>query len=154
MSAACLAVLRERFAQVFPCSMQPHGQIVPSEPQFGGHLFGLSAFQIDLLEKLTILLRHERQKALKALAKDSFVPWSRRIRKFSFESIESAFPRALAAVEIDDRTSENPVEPGGGCLVAGRLTLGGQRFDETLLNDVLSQVRVAQSLARKRHKSL
>jgi hypothetical protein len=87
VSAACLAVLQERFAQVFPGSMQPHGQIVPSEPQFGSHLLGLSAFQIDLLDKLAILLRHERQKALKALAKDSFVRWSWRFRKFSFESI-------------------------------------------------------------------
>src|SRR5688572_27106893 len=92
-------------------AVQPHCQIVPCHSEIRRHIADLVSLDINPLEKLPVLLGHEWQKSFEALTKYSLVFCCRTLRQFFFKAIERATFGPLPAININDRTPEDTVEP-------------------------------------------
>ena len=154
MSAAGPAVLRESLAQVFARAMQPDGEVVLCETEFGSHFRKLLALKINLLKQVPILPGNHGQQTFETLAKNTFVLVARRFGKLLLKAFKSARASALPAVNIDNRTAKNTIEPSGGGLFAFGLAVGSQCLNEAFLHNVLGKVRISQAIAGKRNKDL
>ena len=149
MSATCPTVLRERLAKMFSGAMQANGQVVPRKVELRSDLGRVFAVKIDLLEKVSVLLRNHGQEAFEALAENAFILHGRRFGKFFLKAFQRPAPSTLPSVNVDDRASENAVEPCGGLLSSFRLPVGGQSLYEAFLYDVLSRMGITQAVPRE-----
>ena len=154
MSAARPAVLRKSFAKVFASAMQPHGKIVPGDAELRSDFIGLLALQIDLLEKVAVLLGDQKHEAFEALAENAFVLIIGRFWQFLLEAFEGTSPRILASVNVNNGPAKNSVEPCCGGIVAFRLSVCPERLYEAVLDNILGETRVVKTAASKGCKSL
>ena len=139
---------------MFSGAMQPHGQVVSGKAELRGDFAAIFAVQIDLLEQVAVLLRHQRQQAFEALAENTFVVVIGRFGKLLLKACQSASAGILSAVDIDNGAPENPIEPGRRGFLTFRLAISGQCFYEAFLDDVFGEVRVAQAISRKGREDL
>ena len=58
MSATCPAILGESLVKMFSRAMQADRQVILFQPELRSNFRGLLSFEIDLLEKLAVLLRN------------------------------------------------------------------------------------------------
>ena len=154
MSAASGAVLGESLAQVFARAMQPDGEVVLCKTKRGSDFRRLFALKINLLKQVPILLGNHGQQTFETLTENTFVLVGRRFGKLLFKTLEGTGASALPAVNINNGTAKNAIEPGGGGLFAFGLTVCGQCLNEAFLYNILGKVRISQAIAGKRNKDL
>jgi hypothetical protein len=154
MLTAGPAVARDLFAEMFPGAMQPDGEIVFAQPEFRCDFAGVRPVQINALQQFPIWLRNGGQEPLEALAKQPFLARVWGIGQFLLKPLQCSPARIPAAVEVNDGTAQNPVEPRRSVLLFGRLFGRRQRFDKTVLHHVFCQMRITKALAGERHKGL
>jgi hypothetical protein len=154
VSNARAAVLRKGLAKVFASAMQSHGEIVPGEAEPGSDFGGILPFQIDLLEKVAVLLGYKGQEAFEALAENAFVLNIGRFGEFLFKPFESASASILPPVNVDDGTSQDSIKPCCCGLLAFRLAICCQRLYKAVLHNIFGQVRVVQTATGERCEDL
>lgn len=149
MSTAGATITGKHFAKMLPRAMQFNGKIVLRYSEPGCRWFQLVPLQIDLVQKFPILLRHQREKTSEAFAEFAFLLFIGRFWKLLFKLFQGATPGSLFPVNIYNRSSQDPIKPGDGFLVGFRMPIGRQRFDQTLLHDILGQMMIAKATASK-----
>lgn len=154
MSAASRAVLRESLAQVFARAMQPDGEIVLCETEFGSHFRKLLALKINLLKQVPILLGNHGQQTFETLTENTFVLVARRFGKLLLKAFKSASASALPTVNIDNGAAKDAIEPGGRGFLTFGSAVGGECLNEAFLHNVLGEVRISQAIAGKGNKDL
>jgi hypothetical protein len=143
------AIFGKRLTKVFASPVQTHREIIAGQAKRGRNLGGVLAIEVDALKQVSILVWQRWQKSLETLANYIFVFRSGRLGKFAFEFFQCLFAGCIPAVEIDDGIPENPIEPRDGILRGRWLIWGSERFDETVLHQILRQMRIADSAADK-----
>lgn len=148
------AIARNLFEKMFASAVKPDGEIVFGQAKFRCDLGKLASIEINALKQLPVLLRHGGEQSLEALAKQPLLAGGRRVGQFLLKPLQRSLARVSAAVEVNDGTAQNPVEPRRGVFLFGRLFGGGQRFDETVLHHVFCQMQIPKALAGERHEGL
>ena len=141
------AIGDKRLTKMLAGPVQPHGQIVAGDAKRGSNEAGVFAIEINALEQFAIGIRQCWKQPLETLAKDFFVFRTGRLGKLAFEFLHRLIVGGIPAVEVDDGMSENSVEPCDGILGGIWLLCGSERFDETVLHQILRQMRIADSAA-------
>jgi hypothetical protein len=154
VNAARAAILGKSFSKVFSGPVKSHGEIIVRYAHRCSDLVWLLSFQIHFFQQLPILLRHQRQEALKAFAQLPLFFLAGSFRNFFFKAIQRAAACPLFPINIDNRSSKNSIKPRDRFLVRFRMPIGSERFDQALLNDILRQVVIAQAFSGKRHEYL
>ena len=148
------AIARNLFAKMFASAVKPDGEIVFGQAKFRCDLGKLPAIEINALKQLPVLHRHGGEQSLEALAKQPLLTGVRRVGQFLLKPLQRSLARVPAAVEVNDGTAQNPVEPRHGVFRFGRFFGGSQRFDKTVLHHVLCQMRISKALAGERYEGL
>lgn len=147
--AAGPAVLGKGIAQMAARAVQADGEIVPGESQFARHHRGFLGLEVDLLEHLTILRREGGQEPPEASAQIPDLSRARFFGQFSFEQFQGPGTCVASTIEIDDRPAQDAIKPWHGSFLVGGLAIRFQGFDQTFLDEVFGQVRIANSFAGK-----
>ena len=152
--AARAAILGESISEMLSRPVQPHGEIVPRHPELFGDIAEIVPLQIHFLQKLAVLLRHQRHQSPETLAESPLIFFVRRLRYFFFEPFQRAAAHALLSVNIDNRPPEDAIEPRRGLFVGVWLPIGRQRFNDAFLNDVFRQMLISHPASRERDEYL
>ena len=148
------AIARNLFAKMFASAVKPDGEIVFGQAKFRCDLGKLASIEINALKQLPVLRRHGGEQSLEALAKQPLLTGGRRVGQFLLKPLQRSLARVPAAVEVNDGTAQNPVEPGHGVFLFGRLSGRSQRFDQAVLHHVFCQMQIPNALAGECHKGL
>jgi len=140
MSATCATILGESLAKMFSRTMQADRQVILCQPELRSNFRGLLSFEINLLEKLAVLLRNHGQQAFETLAENPFILLARRLGKLFLKTSQGPGPSTLPTVNVNDGAPENAVKPGGGLLLMFGLPFRRQSFHQTFLHDVIGHV--------------
>ncbi len=154
MFATCSAIARNHVAEKLASAVEPDGQIVFGQAEFRCDLGKPASIKVNSLKQLPVFLRHGGQQTLEALAKQPLFAAGRRVGQFLLKPFQCSLARVSAAVEVNDGTAQNPVEPCRSVFLFGQPFGGSQRFDKTVLHHVLCQMRISKALAGERHEGL
>ena len=135
-------------------AVKPDGEIVFGQAKFRCDRGKLASIEINALKQLPVLLRHGGEQPFEALAKQPLFAGVRRVGQFLLKPLQRSLARVPAAVEVNDGTAENPVEPRRSVFLFGRLFGGSQRFDKTVLHHIFCQMKIPKALAGERHEGL
>ena len=148
------AIARNLFAKMFASAVKPDGEIVFGQAKFRCDLGKPASIKVNSLKQLPVLLRHGGEQTLEALAKQPLFAAGRQVGQFLLKPLQCSLARVTAAVEVNDGTAQNPVEPRHGFFLFGWLSGRSQRFYQTLLHHVFGEMRIANAAARERHEGL
>ena len=146
------AIARNLFAKMFASAVKPDGEIVFGQAKFRCDLGKIASIEINALKQLPVLLRHGGEQSLEALAEHPLIAGGRRVGQFLLKTLQRSLARVPAAVEVNDGTAQNPVEPRHGVFLFGRLSGRSQRLDQTVLHHVFCQMQILNALAGERYE--
>ena len=147
MSGTGFAIPGKQFAEMLSCTVQPDGEIVSRQAKILRSPLGILAIEIDTLDQFAEVFRNGWQQSIEALAKNLFIVRIGRFRQFTLELFQCSLSRCIATVEINDGIPQNPVKPCDGVFFAGRLIRRFERFHQTLLHQILCQMRISDTIA-------
>ncbi len=103
--------------------VQTNGDIVCADPEFRSCFLHRYTLQVDLFEQVAILGRQVRQKLFEAMAKGGLRTGVWFFGEPGFDLFNKAVLGAPTAVKIDDRMTQNAVEPGNYIFSFGGLSV-------------------------------
>ena len=154
MLAARLANFLQAVTQLVASAVQAYSQIVHRHTQRSGHLLKRFLTEINAGEELAILRGKFRQQPVDALAEHLLGFRRDTLRELGLQAGQSPLSGIRSTVEIDDRTPKDFIEPRNHILIWAGFHLGLERLQQTVLNEILCQVRVPDALAREGHESV
>lgn len=128
-------------------TVQPDGEIVSCQTKILRSPRGILAIEIDALDQFAVVFRNSWQQSLEALAKNLLIIRIGRFRQFTLELFKCSLSRCIATVEINDGIPQYPVKPCDGVFITGRLIRRLERFHQTLLHQILRQMRISDTIA-------
>lgn len=141
---ADLAAAFEKIPQSASGAMVLHRERVRIGTPFCGQVAGPLAAEVDPPDEFGVALGKIGKQTFETAAQHPFLFRVSRSAELITEAVERTVPRVVSPVQVDDRPTENPVEPRNNRLL-GRLALGGDSLQQAILHRVPRQVRIAES---------
>jgi hypothetical protein len=146
------AIARNLFAKMFASAVKPDGEIVFGQAKFRCDLGKFASIEINALKQVPVLRRHGGEQSLEALAKQPLLAGGRRVGQFLLKPRQRSLARVPAAVEVNDGTAENPVEPCHGVFLFSWLSGRSECFDQAVLHNVFCQMQISNAFAGERYE--
>ena len=154
MFCADSAGLLEAFLQLLAPSVQTNPQIVYTQLQVRCDAFHRFPLQLHALDYFGVLGFESGDKKSKTATERPFVFGADRLVQFGFKCVQGPATCVPPTVSIDDGVPQDSIEPRCGRFFGIGLAVGGQRFEETVLHNVLGEFGVAETVAREGSEDL
>ena len=144
--------LFQTLAQLLPGAMMPHTKIIGRHSQGDADLLRCFTPQIKPTNQFRIIRLECGNQSFDTTANNTLLLGIRRGIQLAFQSLQRGLVHRAAAVEVNDGTAQNPVEPRHGVFLFGRLFGGSQRFDQTLLHHIFGEMCIPDAATRERYE--
>jgi hypothetical protein len=151
---AVAAKLFKAVAHLFASAVETDGEIVGRCSQSGSHLLDVLAAEVNPLQEFAVLVGQVGHKPVNALANGALGLGGNGVRKFGAEGLETAFAGISSPIEVYDRMTQDAVEPGNDIFIRRGLFVSFEGFEQAVLNEVFSEVGIANALADESDKGV
>lgn len=148
------ADLFQTVPQTLACAVQSHIQGVDSLATFFSDLRWRLPVQIHALEQFGIGWWQVWQQAQHTLANVPLVLRSQVLGKFLAVSLQCLVAHRAATMQINQRVTQDAIEPGHHAFLLGRRMIGLHGFQQAFLHKVSCQLRVARALAHEANEGI